>query len=70
MKVIISADGNTIKMRKRLWSMTCPAADLPRWVKLYTDLRDRAGKRFAAFYEQDVADLIKAQERLKGRAAA
>lgn len=50
--------------------MTCPAADLPKWIKTYTALRDRKGGAFAAFYSEDLADLIKAQERLKQRNAA
>jgi len=69
LKIAISADGQTVRMKKRQWSMTCPAADIPKWIKFYTDMRDRAGGRFAEFYREDLADLIKAQKRLQERAA-
>lgn len=55
-------------MKKKAWSMTCPASDLPKWIRLYTALRDRAHGAFRKFYEQDVADLLAAQNRLKERA--
>lgn len=70
MKVLISADGQTVRMRKKAWAMSCPATDLPRWIKTYTDLRDRRAGAFAADYREDLTDLIKAQERLKQRGAA
>lgn len=67
MKIVITADGQTVKMRKRTWSMTCPAADLPRWIAFYTKL---AAGKFGTFYREDLADLIKAQERINQRKAA
>ena len=67
MKIVITADGQTVKMRKRTWSMTCPAADLPGWVAFYTKLA--AGKS-GIFYREDLADMLKAQERLNARSAA
>lgn len=67
MRVGISADCSTITMRKNVWSMTCPADDLPKWAKLYTGLRDRNNGAHAKFYQQDVADLLAAQERLNRR---
>ena len=70
MRIAISADGTTVRMKKKAWSMTCPAADLPKWIKTYTALRDRKGGAFAAFYSEDLADLIKAQKRLQERNAA
>jgi len=70
MKIAISADGQTVRMKKHQWSMTCPAADLPRWIKLYTNLRDRLGGKFAEFYAEDLDDLIKAQTRIMERNAA
>lgn len=70
MKVLISADGNTIRVRKKAWGMSFPAADLPKWIKTYTNLRDRKGGAFAAFYRDDLDSLINAQERLKQRTAA
>lgn len=65
MKIAVSADRSRITMRKGKWSLTCPAADLGKWVDLYTGLRDRAGGRFASFYADDVADLVAAQKKLK-----
>lgn len=70
MKILISADGSKIRMRKDTWSMSCPAADLPKWIKLYTDLKERKNGAFARFYEADLADLINAQNRLEKRNAA
>lgn len=70
MKVVISADGGTIRMKKKAWSMSCPAADLPKWIKTYTALRDRKGGAFAQFYADDLADLLAAQKRLQERNAA
>jgi predicted aminopeptidase len=67
MKIAISADCSTITMRKTVWSMVCPAADLGKWINFYTSLRDRKGGAYAQFYAQDVADLEGAQERLDRR---
>lgn len=74
MKIAISADCTRITMRKQAWAMSCSAADLPKWIKPYTHLRDRKGGAYAAFYADDLADMIKAQaklaERIKQRTAA
>lgn len=70
MKLAISADCSTITMKKKRWSMTCPAADLPKWIKLYTHLHDRKNGAYAEFYRDDLADMLKAQERLNERLAA
>lgn len=74
MKIAISADCTRITMRKKAWAMSCAAADLPMWISLYTTLRDRKAGAYAAFYAEDLADMIKAQaklaERIKQRTAA
>ena len=70
MKIAISADCTRITMRKKAWAMSCPAADLPKWIKTYTHLRDRKGGAYAAFYADDLADMIKAQAKLAERIAA
>ncbi|MFN3724514.1 MAG: hypothetical protein ACK4VZ_15915 [Paracoccaceae bacterium] len=41
MKLTISADCSTITMKKTKRSVTCPAADLPKWIKIYTTLHNR-----------------------------
>jgi hypothetical protein len=69
MKILISADGARMTMRKKAWAMTCPTADLPKWVAFYQQMVDRNGGRFAIHYREDLADLHKAQQRLKARAA-
>jgi hypothetical protein len=48
-----------LHMRGERWSMSCPQADLPKWLALYTSLRDRGGKSghpgpFARFYMEPV----------------
>lgn len=64
MRVAISADGQTLTMRKGEWRMTCPACDLPKWIKFYTDMRDRNGGAYAEFYRDDLSALTSAQKRL------
>ena len=66
----MSADGSTVHRRKMVWSMSCPAADLPGWIRFDPAICDRSGGAFARFYPDDLADLIKAHECINLRNAA
>lgn len=65
--VTLSADASTLTMAKGTWSHTIPTDDLPAWIKLYEELRDREKGKFAQFFEADVAALEQAQRDIKRR---
>lgn len=59
----LSADRATVTMKGRQWSMTIPAADLPKWLRFYRGMWERGGKGkgqpgpYARFYEPSVKAL-------------
>lgn len=56
---ITTLPNDMIRMAKGDWHLDCPRADLPKWHKFLTDLRDRphprfGGKAFEKYYRDDV----------------
>lgn len=61
----LSEDLRSVHMRRGGWSITFPAADLPRWIALYRRLRDRKHGKWAATYAPDVAALERVEIELR-----
>lgn len=59
---IVSGDGRTARMKCGAWSMSCPAADLPKWLAFYRDLIRRRPAS-ARFYDPCVAAIEGAMRR-------
>ena len=77
LKAIPTRDRQRIILAAGAWRTTIAAADLPRWIALYTDLRDRKAPIDAKgritepgpwykFYAADVAAMEALQLRLRG----
>jgi hypothetical protein len=66
----LSADGRTVTHRKATWSHTFPVADLPQKIARYRGLRDRDGRKYEAFYRDDVAALEAVQAQIEARKRA
>lgn len=58
-----SDDKASVTMLDDRWSMTCPAADLPKWLEIYRRfIRNRPLS--APFYEGPVQEIAAAMQRL------
>jgi len=64
---IVSADARTVTLASGEWSATIPAADLPKWIRLYRGLAARPHPRtaepaaFAAHYQPALRAMERAQ---------
>lgn len=45
MRITLSDDRSRIHFDGGIWQHTIPVEDLPRWLKMYRDLRDRKAPR-------------------------
>ena len=59
---IVTADGQHVNLRGKLWSETIPIAQLPDRIRLYEGLRDRKDGAYAKHYAPTVIALQKAQK--------
>lgn len=58
-----SDDKASVTMADTRWSMTCPAADLPKWLEIYRRfVRNRPST--ARFHEGPVQEIAAAMQRL------
>jgi hypothetical protein len=76
LKAIPTRDRQRIVLAAGTWRTTIPAADLPRWIRLYRRLRDRGARLdpkgnpiepgpYARFYAADLAVLEATAARLR-----